>query len=434
MRQIRVTCECAPNIALIKYWGKANEELIVPLNSSISITLDRNVLSSRTTLTLTPDNLNKLTINLNESQQELEDVLDENEPIVSNKSDLISRRRLFKMLHKVRKNCSLENPESYSIEIDSVNNFPTACGLASSASGFACLALCLAQAFKYQGDTSELARLGSGSASRSCFGGFVAWLTARDPVESVSSSLASNAHWPEMNVLALVLEDQRKSVSSTDGMRDSVLTSEALKARVEMVNQTRFQQMRDAIRDKNFDRVAELTMKDSNSFHSVCMDTYPPLFYLNDKSKEIIQLITQFNNFEKRKSSVLKAAYSFDAGPNAFLFVLDEHLAELLYLIYTLYFADSMSADEWVNDRLVADKEKLQSSNMSLSRLSPERKLSIIEISQAFKRQFKIQSNVNTIKYVIHSKVGPDPLVSESLEVDVLIEEYFNSKKIKSSF
>lgn len=49
---IQVTCECAPNIALIKYWGKADQNLILPLNGSLSITLDTNVLSSKTTVVL----------------------------------------------------------------------------------------------------------------------------------------------------------------------------------------------------------------------------------------------------------------------------------------------------------------------------------------------------------------------------------------------
>lgn len=49
---IQVTCECAPNIALIKYWGKVDQDLILPLNGSLSITLDTNVLSSKTTVVL----------------------------------------------------------------------------------------------------------------------------------------------------------------------------------------------------------------------------------------------------------------------------------------------------------------------------------------------------------------------------------------------
>jgi diphosphomevalonate decarboxylase len=409
-KTISVSCECAPNIALVKYWGKANEELIIPLNSSISITLDRNVLCSRTNLTLTPNNLKKISVNLNGAVQEFERV-SSGEPVVSLDTDLLSRKRLFKMLHKVYQNSRLAEPESYSIEISSVNNFPTACGLASSASGFACLAHCLALAFEYEGDTSELARLGSGSACRSCHGGFVKWLSGTESAESVAREIVPHTHWPELNILSLILEDQRKNVSSTNGMRDSVLTSEFLKARVELVERTRLSEMEEAIQARSFTKLAELTMKDSNSFHSVCMDTYPPLFYLNDKSKEIIQLVNQFNSVEK-DSDELKVAYSFDAGPNAFLFVLDEHLNELLFLVYTLYFCiTTVSEEEWLTKYLVASKS-IGSTSVYFNSISSERKSILREFCEEFKRRNRIQasSSVGLIKYVLHSKVGQEPL------------------------
>jgi mevalonate pyrophosphate decarboxylase len=79
------------------------------------------------------------------------------------------------MLNRVRENCAISEPYTYEIRIATFNNFPTACGLTSSASGLACMAKCIAAAFNYKGDVSELVRLGSGSASRSCFGGFFKW-------------------------------------------------------------------------------------------------------------------------------------------------------------------------------------------------------------------------------------------------------------------
>ncbi len=116
------------------------------------------------------------------------------------------------MLNKVRQNCDLENPCEYFIRIRTTNTFPIACGLASSASGYACLATCLAKAFKYNGDLSELARLGSGSACRSCFGGFVLWSADLESEKSIARPLYSKNHWPELNILVLILEDERKKV------------------------------------------------------------------------------------------------------------------------------------------------------------------------------------------------------------------------------
>ena len=70
-------------------------------------------------------------------------------------------------------------------------------------------------------------------------------------------------------------------------------------------------------------------LQDSNQFHAICLDTYPPISYLNDISKYIIQLVTQYNNAH----GSIKGAYSFDAGPNAVIFTLTENIPELLSLI-----------------------------------------------------------------------------------------------------
>lgn len=69
--------------------------------------------------------------------------------------------------------------------------------------------------------------------------------------------------------------------------------------------------------------------QDSNQFHAICLDTYPPICYLNDTSKEIIQLVTRYNNIK----SHINAAYTFDAGPNAVLFALSENIPELLSIV-----------------------------------------------------------------------------------------------------
>lgn len=133
--------------------------------------------------------------------------------------------------------------------------------MASSASGYASLSHCLSHAFNYQGDTSELARMGSGSACRSCFGGFVQWSKGTNSSDSIAKSLFTSTHWPEINVLALVLEDARKKVTSTDGMKESVQTSELLPYRVKLVEEERLSQMRDVLAKKDFDSLAKLIMK-----------------------------------------------------------------------------------------------------------------------------------------------------------------------------
>lgn len=394
MNNISVTYECAPNIALIKYWGKSNDDLIIPLNGSISITLDTKVLCSRTTVVLIRSNSAKIYITLNSVTQ----IIDQGD-LNKNAGDLINKKRLFTMLDKVRQNCGLENPFEYEIRICSSNNFPTACGMASSASGFACLAKCLAEAFDYKGDVSELARLGSGSACRSCFGGFVKWNTAASSAESLSRVLFPAEHWPEMNIIALVLEDEKKAVSSTHGMKDTVLTSQLLTQRVKIVEQERLTMMEQFIREKNFNQFAKLVMQDSNSFHAVCMDTYPPLFYLNDKSKEIINLVNEFNKIDSRT----KVAYSFDAGPNCFLFVLDQDLSELMFLLKCIYLSN---AD--LGDKVVTNENKIFLQNFD--QIEEHRKSLLMNLTMKFDKQNKS----TIIKYLIHSKIGSGPVLNKN--------------------
>lgn len=396
MNNISVTYECAPNIALIKYWGKSNEDLIIPLNGSISITLDTNVLCSRTTVVLIKSNSAKIYVTLNNVTQ----IID-NTDLTKNAGDLINKKRLFTMLDKVRQNCGLENPFEFEIRICSSNNFPTACGMASSASGFACLAKCLAKVFDYKGDVSELARLGSGSACRSCFGGFVKWNTGANSSESLSTVLFPAEHWPEMNIIALILEDEKKAVSSTHGMKDTVLTSKLLPQRVKLVEEERLSMMEQFIREKNFSQFAKLVMQDSNSFHAVCMDTYPPLFYLNDKSKEIIHFINEFNKIDCR----VKVAYSFDAGPNCFLFVLDQDLNELMFLLKNVYFLN-----EDLCDKIGTNETKIFLEKLNFDRIDEQRKLLLINLAIKLSNQNKS----TIIKYLIHSKIGSGPVLNNN--------------------
>lgn len=224
------------------------------------------------------------------------------------------------------------------MHICSRNNFPTAAGLASSASGFAALVASLAALYTLPASPSQLsliARQGSGSACRSLFGGFVAWemgslATGED---SYAVQVAPREHWPEMHALICVVSDDKKGTSSTSGMQRTVETSPLLQHRISAVVPKRMGEISEAIRKKDFETFAQLTMQDSNQFHAVCLDTDPPIFYMNDVSRAIIALVVEYNRVSVENGGKIKAAYTYDAGPNAVIYAPQENMKEIVEMI-----------------------------------------------------------------------------------------------------
>lgn len=275
------------------------------------------------------------------------------------------------------------------VHIVSINNFPTAAGLASSASGYACLVYTLAQLFNVEGDVSDVARMGSGSACRSLYGGFVKWEmgTRPDGRDSRAFQVVPDSHWPEMRVLVCVVSDKKKDVSSTSGMKTTIDTSTLMQHRVTIVPE-RMKLMEAAIQAKNFSEFAKLTMQDSNQFHAVCLDTYPPITYMNDTSRRIVHILTKYNALH---SDGPRAAYTFDAGPNAVIYVLEKYQAEVAGLL-DHYFPSSKGDFFRPRCELSAPAPQLCAGVTKITRTSDE------------------------LNYVLCTRVGPGPQVLEARE------------------
>ena len=175
--------------------------------------------------------------------------------------------------------------------------------------------------------------------------------TAADGHDSVASQVVDELHWPDMRVLILVANSAQKETSSTDGMQRSVDTSALLAHRAAAVVEPRMRAMEAALQRRDFGAFAELTMKDSNQFHATCLDTYPPIFYLNDTSKHIIHAVHAVNATQ----SAPVAAYTFDAGPNAVVYCLQSHMDALLDLFRVLYGVGA--EQEWVYDPMQLSKK-----------------------------------------------------------------------------
>eukprot|EP00271_Cylindrocystis_brebissonii_P021725 TRINITY_DN7933_c0_g2_i2.p1 TRINITY_DN7933_c0_g2~~TRINITY_DN7933_c0_g2_i2.p1 ORF type:complete len:429 (+),score=75.43 TRINITY_DN7933_c0_g2_i2:267-1553(+) len=322
---ISVTARAPSNIAVIKYWGKRDEALVLPLNSSLSVTLDPDNLAATTSVAASP-------------------LFQEDRFWLNGKLVSLAGIRHQNCLRELRRRATdvkdersgrvvtQEEWQQLKLHIVSENNFPTAAGLASSAAGFACLVYALAQLMgvkeAYPGELSAIARLGSGSACRSLYGGFVKWHMGQEAGgrDSIAEQVASSLHWPDLVIIIAVVSSSEKETSSTAGMQQSVRTSPLLHFRAQEIVPGRMEKMETAIRTRDFGLFAALTCADSNQFHATCLDTAPPIFYLTDTSRRIIGLVERWNEQQGRPM----AAYTFDAGPNAVLFTESANAGALL--------------------------------------------------------------------------------------------------------
>lgn len=232
---------------------------------------------------------------------------------------------------------SLPKLSTMPLRLVSENNFPTAAGLASSAAGLAAFVRAIADLYELKDSPAELsliARQGSGSACRSLFGGYVAWRMGSkdDGSDSLADLVAEASHWPDMRALILVVSAAKKGVSSTSGMQQTVATSGLFKQRIAEVVPTNMDLMEKAIKERDFALFGEVTMRDSNSFHACCADTYPPIFYMNDVSRAAVRAVEKINETAGRTV----AAYTFDAGPNCVVYFLEKDEATVVGTFYKL--------------------------------------------------------------------------------------------------
>ena len=311
---------CQSPLTSNRYWGKRDAKLNLPSNSSLSVTLNQRDLRTLTTASCSPK-FPQDTLTLNNAPQSLD-----------NDRTQACLRELRLLRQEIEySDRSLPPLSTFPLRIVSSNNFPTAAGLASSAAGFAALVRAIADLYELPHTPEELSRIarqGSGSACRSLFGGYVAWHMGKriDGSDSMASLVAPVAHWSSMRALILVISDAKKDVSSTAGMQATVATSSLFATRAADVVPQRMGQMAAAIEARDFSTFAFLTMRESNSFHATCADTWPPIFYMNDTSRAAIRMVEAINIGEGETV----AAYTFDAGPNAVIFF-EEKNQDLIY-------------------------------------------------------------------------------------------------------
>ena len=405
-----VTVRSPINIALIKYWGKLARNLNIPLNCSLSLTLDRKTIYSETKMEMIEGEKDEFFL-YNKKGELIDTKMPKNYHILKN---------FFKNYYKEKSGC-----DTFSVRITSRNSFPTQAGMASSASGISCIALCFCRLFNFfEEDCTEvkqdiinnikewhltdnkkkiervfaislLLRITSASSARSIFPffvlqygidlnkkvleqskeefdieGFNKLINWEHDECQVSAAILLNKYfhkestmfpyfdkiskrfphigYADMNkddlsnfclsfpitttqlhtrdsfikffsqfqLLIVTLHKEKKKVTSTNGMMDTGLTSKGILFRVENVKKD-LRGLFESVDKSDSEQFLELISRESNNFHSVCLDTYPPLFYMRERSFDVVNAICEFNK-ERGKTVV---GYTFDAGPNPFIFI-----------------------------------------------------------------------------------------------------------------
>ena len=273
------------NIALAKYWGKRDRALNLPMNGSLSISL--GTLGTHTTIRAAADD--RITLNGTDATP-----------------DSALYRRTFAFIDLWRRG----DPQP--LHVETTNTIPTAAGLASSASGFAALTLALARYWQLDladSDLSAIARLGSGSAARSLWHGFVKWErgTRDDGRDSIAAPITSD--WQELRIALVEIDGGAKKTASGAGMNHTTATSPLYAAWPETAAAD-LAAIEAAIHARDFSALGSVAEANALAMHATMLAARPALCYLQ------AQTLTTLHRLWQARAEGLEIYATIDAGPN----------------------------------------------------------------------------------------------------------------------
>ncbi len=303
------------NIAFLKYWGKADESLQWPANDSLSMTLSGLCSTTEVQIMAAPDHevyLSGQLLNRSHSKG----------------------RKIFNHIDFL----ASQFKQDTKLKIQSQNSFPTGCGIASSASGMAALTIAvLAAWFNIEkledfpsaslslSQLAQLSRMGSGSAGRSLYGGFVRWQKGTSAAEQSIVPAFAHHHWSLMDTVVL-FSSQEKSVGSTEAHR-AAWTSPLFKPRLAGI-EDRLQQMLSALAHKDMKRLGPLMETETLEMHGVIMSAKPAVFYFDQKTADFLAWVRH-----RRQERGIPVYFTLDAGPNVHLIYESEYHKDVLNLL-----------------------------------------------------------------------------------------------------
>lgn len=286
---MKATAKAHTNIALIKYWGKRNEQLFLPTNSSLSITLDRFYTTT--------------TVEFVEGEQK--DVFYLNGELANENEQM----KITNYLNLIRDFARV----NYHAIIHSNNEVPTSAGFASSASGYAALAAASVKALGIETDgktLSQLARRGSGSACRSIYGGFVEWQMGEkeDGSDSYAVPILNEKDW-DLSIISVMLETKPKKILSREGMKRTVETSVFYDGWLRTVPND-LAMAKEAIAKRDFEQLGTILESNALKMHATTLGANPPFLYWHSGTLVVMEAVQ-----ELREEGIL-AFFTIDAGPN----------------------------------------------------------------------------------------------------------------------
>lgn len=281
------------NIALCKYWGKRNEELNLPITPSLSVSL--GTLGSTT----------RIAVREGASADE----------VMLNGKPVPPRSKFAKAIGYY---LNLYRPPGVFFRLDTENTVPTAAGMASSASGFAAFVRALDDLFDWRlapRHLSILARLGSGSACRSLYDGFVEWQAGaeEDGMDSYAEPVPGT--WPALRLGVVKVSVAEKEISSRDAMKRTRRTSALYEAwPVKVAHDLAL--IKDAIESRDFELLGRTAESNALAMHATGMAAWPPvLFWLPDS----VAVMRRIWSLREAGHAVY---FTMDAGPNVKLLFL----------------------------------------------------------------------------------------------------------------
>lgn len=295
---LKVSCRAPSNIAFIKYWGKHGRQL--PLNPSLSMTLNKS--HTRTSIEIVAKKDNSII----------------NKFLFENKPQIRFQDRIENYLNSITDELPWLN--DYSLNIETINSFPHSAGIASSASAFAALGWSLEKINESLTKTpfstdraSHLARLGSGSASRSLFSNFSIWGKTNEHTQSSDTHAIEfsdfHENFKEIQNTILIVNNNEKSVSSSAG--HSLMHGHLFK-------DLRFEQAKDnlrvlinAMKFGDWESFGQIVETEALTLHALMMTSSPSFILLEPQSVAIIHHIRSF-----RAQFKIPLYFTIDAGPN----------------------------------------------------------------------------------------------------------------------